>query len=295
MKRLRSKSVDLTVTCMTKLGGTFLCGNQVPTPSPSSFYSKSTDCWSYSKTQSQVTPGGTLQKFCNSLKKPFQESLTVVRKNSKKCLGFSKSNDDTVLFTATAIRDNVPHPYDCHGLPFRKGDRIEVLHISDYGVWTGRLGDKIGNFKFVDVEKDQVGVMRSDKSQSYPELQNVCLRSKSVSDLLSSINLENLIPKFILNGYDTTESVKHMTDDDLDYLGIEDDKTKDLIMGTVDWLKLCGDSAPANDDCLRIPDSGYNSSQDSFHSYQNHQSLSYQHPVKGLSQSVTNLLIMTPL
>jgi len=286
----------MTVSCISKLGGSFLCGNQVPTPSPSSFYSKSTDCWSFSSTELQVKSTGTLQKFCNSLKKPIQESITAVRKNSRRRLLFNRCEEKvTVLFTATAIRDNVPHPYDNQGLAFRKGDQIDVIHISDYGVWTGRLGDTIGKFKFVDVEKNPVGVMRCDKSKSYPELQNVCLRSKSVSDLLASINLENLIPKFILNGYETTESIKHMTDNDLDYLGIDDDKTKDLIMGAVDWLQLCGDTSSNNDDCLRIPDSGYNSSVDSFHSYHNSKSLHNEHPVKVLSQSVTNLLIMTPL
>jgi len=122
----------------------------------------------------------------------------------------------------------------------------------------------------------------------------------------------------VLNGFDTTESVRNMTDDDLEYLGIVDDNTKDLIMGTVDWLNICGNEREnsAND---RIPDSGFNSSSDSMVSnnhndhhpdhhhdhhqdhHKNHQknhilvTTSYLHPAKTLSQSVNDLLAITPL
>ena len=52
-------------------------------------------------------------------------------------------------------------------------------------------------------------------------------KSKSVSDLLSAIHLENLTSVFVLNGYDSTDDFKNLSVDDLDYLGI-DDHVKDL-------------------------------------------------------------------
>ena len=52
-------------------------------------------------------------------------------------------------------------------------------------------------------------------------------KSKSVSDLLSAIHLENLTSVFVLNGYDSTDDFKNLSIDDLDYLGI-DDHVKDL-------------------------------------------------------------------
>jgi len=307
MERLRSKSVDLTSQCLTVWSKTILCGtNSVPLSS--TFYSKASDDISIDDdhdedTNESVTSEsvGTIQKFCDTLKRPFKKRSLSIR--SARQLLLRRSNDQAeaplpVLFTATAIRDNVPHPYDSNGLPFTRGDKIHVTRVTDYGVWTGRCGERIGNFKFVDVEKDDLKV-RSDKSQSYPELQSVCQRSKSVSDLLSSINQENLIPKFILNGFDTTESIKAMNDEDLEYLGIVDDKTKDLIMGTIDWLNLCGTKPSNQDDCPRISDSGYNSSSESFTSHQRHsfkvENSSFLHPITALSQSVNNLLIVTPL
>jgi len=287
------------------------------TPSPTAFYKNASEVMPYNLDDSlpseneKNTHVGTIQRLCNSLKRPFQNSLNSSRRYLLRSSGDHEHAQEkvTVLFTATAIRDSNPHPYDSNGLAFKCGDKIEVVHISDYGVWTGRCGGKIGNFKFVDVEKDDIRVRRISKS--YPELQNLCQRSKSVSDLLSSINLETLIPKFVLNGFDTTESVRNMTDDDLEYLGIVDDNTKDLIMGTVDWLNMC-DNERENSINDRIPDSGFNSSSDSMVSaghhhdlHQNHHedhhkhhilvTTSYLHPAKTLSQSVNDLLAITPL
>ena len=88
------------------------------------------------------------------------------------------------------------------------------------------------------------------------------LRSKSVSDLLTAVNLENLTSVFVLNGYDTTDDIKNISVDDLDYLGIEDSKAKDIILDTVQDLNLkqCSseekESSPGPQD-----DSGFNSSE----------------------------------
>ena len=303
MERLRSKSVDLTAQCLSVWNKTILCGTK-SVPLSSTYYSKtSIDTDDDPEEQNEIVTRenvGTIQKFCDTLKMPFKKRSLSVRRSARQLL-LRRNNDPDplpVLFTATAIRDNVPHPYDSNGLPFTRGDKIHVTRVTDYGVWTGRCGDRMGNFKFVDVEKDDLKV-RSDKSKSYPELQSICQRSKSVSDLLSSINQENLIPKFILNGFDTTESIKAMNDEDLEYLGIVDDKIKDLIMGTIDWLNLCGSKPSNQDDCPRITDSGYNSSSESVTI--NHklpskeQNSSFLHPITALSQSVNNLLIVTPL
>ena len=89
------------------------------------------------------------------------------------------------------------------------------------------------------------------------------LRSKSVSDLLTAVHLENLTSVFVLNGYDTTEDIKHISVDDLDYLGIEDSRAKDIILDTVQDLNIHQQShekepspGPSVED-----DSGFNSSE----------------------------------
>ena len=59
-----------------------------------------------------------------------------------------------------------------------------------------------------------------------------------MSDLLTAVHLENLTSVFVLNGYDTTEDIKHLSVDDLDYLGIEDTRAKDIILDTVQDLNI---------------------------------------------------------
>ena len=279
MLRLRSLSADYG----QGWGRALLCG-ACPAPAPT-FYT-------------EAKPGpGTLRRLCDTIKRPFRRCASV-RRSGRRLL--QQEPREAVLFTATAIRDHVPHPYCSRGLPFRRGDTVLVTRVSDTGVWAGLCpaSGRSGTFKFVDVQRDDLKI-RQDKSQSYPELQNICQRSKSVSDLLSSINQETLIPKFILNGFDTTESLKLMNDEDLEYLGVTDEKTKDLILGTIDWLNLCSDSGPpSSEECSRVTDSGYNSSSESIRSNQNTNASSFLHSstsVSQLTQSVNNLLISTPL
>ena len=298
MQRMRSKSVELSQQkSWSTWSRSLLCGSQSAGRQSSTFYSRSID--TEEPEESQKCGSGTIQKFCDSIKKPFQNRNLSLRRSAGSLLSRKFSSKEPVLFMATAIRDNVPHPYDSHGLPFSRGDRIHVTRVSDYGVWTGTCNGRSGNFKFVDVEKDDTK-LRQDKSKSYPELQKLCLRSKSVSDLLSSINQETLIPKFILNGFDTTESLKRMTDEDLEYLGVEDDKTKDLIMGTIDWLNVttASDTKKGEDDGSKASDSGYFSSAVSsefvpWNNQAQNVKTSFLH--RQLSRSLNNLLVMTPL
>ena len=83
-----------------------------------------------------------------------------------------------------------------------------------------------------------------------------------------------------------------MNDDDLEYLGVTDDHTKDLIMGTIDWLNLCEPSqTPAGGRKTQfLPDSGYTSVESISPS-------SLLQPGAGRSQHAEdeNLLIVTPL
>ena len=88
------------------------------------------------------------------------------------------------------------------------------------GIWRGRLGDREGNFKFIDVRVQEDPPLKKDQVvRNLP-------RSKSVSDLLSAISLERLTPLFVLNGYDTTGDIMDITEEDLEYLGIQDYGTK---------------------------------------------------------------------
>ena len=84
-----------------------------------------------------------------------------------------------------------------------------------------------------------------------------------------------------------------MNDDDLEYLGVTDDHTKDLIMGTIDWLNLCEPSQKPGGAGMKTqlqPDSGYTSVESISPS-------SFLHSGARKSQPEVddNLLIVTPL
>ena len=279
-----------------RLSSSLLCGTTSDSSNLSStFYSKvepgQTEEENESKTPAKED--GTLRRLCDTIKRPFRtKSRSAALKPSFAEILPPSDPLEPVLFTATAIRDHVPHPYDNTGLPFRAGDEIEVTSVNENGVWSGWCHNRAGQFKFIDVKKmDQR--RRENFSQSFPHLENICQRSNSVADLLSSINLENLIPKFVLNGFDTTASIKTMNDDDLEYLGVTDDHTKDLIMGTIDWLNLCEPSqTPAGGKKTQLlPDSGYTSVE----SISPSSLLQSGGARRSQSQEDDNLLIVTPL
>merc|ERR1711936_938790 len=263
MTRLRSRSVDMAVTsCVTKWSKSFLCGTDSNNLT-STFYSKVDEDKSPQISDALQKHDGTLKKICDTIKRPFRTKSRSQTLKQDISIILPREDDplEPVLFTAIAVRDHVPHPYDNSGLPFKTGDEIEVTGVNESGVWAGRCNNRTGKFKFIDVRKVDTR-NRQNCTESFPQLENICQRSKSVADLLSSINLENLIPKFVLNGFDTTASIKTMNDDDLEYLGVTDDHTKDLIMGTIDWLNLCGPSQPPAGGSKKtqlLPDSGYTS------------------------------------
>ena len=171
-------------------------------------------------------------------------------------------NDDDyeVKFIATAVRDCVPSPYDQEALSFRKGDKIMVTRTNVNGIWRGVCRNKEGCFKFVDV-KIQNNLRRharrvQSQLSSVSGARSVQVKSKSVSDLLTAIHLENLTSVFVLNGYDTTEDIRQLSVDDLDYLGI-DDSSKDIILQSVG--KASATKFPRFGS-RRLRDSGFHSS-----------------------------------
>ena len=72
----------------------------------------------------------------------------------------------------------------------------------------------------------------SDSKASFSANSKAFFCSPRISDLLTAIHLENLTSVFVLNGYDTTEDIRQLSVDDLDYLGI-DDSSKDIILRSV--------------------------------------------------------------
>ena len=176
-----------------------------------------------------------------------------------------------MLCTALAIRDCVPSPYDKQGLPFKTGDKIKVTKMNENGTWRGSCNGREGNFKFVDVKRESSEVKRNYNSKNVTKCCKIP-RSRSVSDLLSTINLENLTPVFVLNGYDSIDDVEDICDDDLNYLGITDENMKDLIIDTINTFTISDtENAPTNKEVIKkftCRDSGISCSEESLASDQ---------------------------
>merc|ERR1712088_1161483 len=115
-----------------------------------------------------------------------------------------RGEGDRVVCEAVAVKDCHPSPYDRQALAFRRGDRIEVMRMGPTGIWRGRCRGREGNFKF--------------------------------TDLLSSMSLENLTSVFVLNGYDTAEDIEQLCEEDLEYLGITEEETRELLLDTARHL-----------------------------------------------------------
>merc|ERR1711892_1037083 len=139
-----------------------------------------------------------------------------------------------ILCRAVAMKDCVPSPYDCEGLAYKAGDLIDVTERNISGIWRGCCNGREGNFKFIDVKTEEMlgratQMKKSESKENFPQ-------GRSISDLLSSIRLENLTPVFVLNGYDSTEDIRDMSESDLEYLGIVDEHIKDLLLTTIRCL-----------------------------------------------------------
>ena len=142
--------------------------------------------------------------------------------------------DDRMVCEAIAVKDCYPSPYDREALAFRRGDQIEVVKMGPTGIWRGRCRGREGNFKFIDVRVEKQSNKQRTMEARSPTRR--ISRSQSVSDLLSSMSLENLTSVFVLNGYDTAEDIEQLNEEDLEYLGITEEETREMLLDTARHL-----------------------------------------------------------
>lgn len=116
--------------------------------------------------------------------------------------------------------DFTPSPYEKDSLKLRVGDIINIIEKPPVGTWTGMLNNKVGSFKFIYVEvlpqetetpKKVRTHRRSKKSQP-----------SSLKELLERINMQEHIATLMLNGYQTIEDFKDLTESHLLELNITD-------------------------------------------------------------------------
>ncbi|VVC87453.1 unnamed protein product [Leptidea sinapis] len=127
-----------------------------------------------------------------------------------------------MLCRARALVDYLPNIYEKDALRYKKGDIIEVINMNASGIWRGVLNNKVGNFKFANVEvlseRDTNRCRTLKWCKSRERLWET--RPRTVEELLRRIDLPEYAIAFERNGYEDIELFKEIEPSDLDYLGI---------------------------------------------------------------------------
>ncbi|XP_050343234.1 uncharacterized protein LOC126768881 isoform X5 [Nymphalis io] len=150
-----------------------------------------------------------------------------------------------MLCRARALVDYVPNIYEKDALRYKKGDIIEVINMNASGIWRGVLNNKVGNFKFANVEvlseRDTIRSRSSKWCKSRERLWET--RPRTVEELLRRIDLPEYMVAFSRNGYEDIELFKEIEPSDLDYLGIMTPDHRTRILAAVQLLHQleCGE------------------------------------------------------
>ncbi|XP_053603590.1 uncharacterized protein LOC128671271 isoform X4 [Plodia interpunctella] len=150
-----------------------------------------------------------------------------------------------MLCRARALVDYVPNIYEKEALRYKKGDIIEVINMNASGIWRGVLNNKVGNFKFANVEvlsdRDTIRSRSSKWCKSRERLWET--RPRTVEELLRRIDLPEYTVAFARNGYEDIELFKEIEPSDLDYLGIMTPEHRTRILAAVQLLHQleCGE------------------------------------------------------
>ncbi|KAF7995336.1 hypothetical protein HCN44_006443 [Aphidius gifuensis] len=141
-----------------------------------------------------------------------------------------------VLCRARALVDYTPSPYDKEALKFKKGEVIDVVQMNTSGLWKGVLHNRIGHFKFINVEILNERVQRRGEPERAKWGQRYRQKPGSVQELLQRMNLQEHIPVFVLNGYEDLELFRELEPADLDYLRIHQPEHRAKILTAVQLL-----------------------------------------------------------
>ncbi|XP_037533371.1 SAM domain-containing protein SAMSN-1a [Nematolebias whitei] len=137
--------------------------------------------------------------------------------------------------------DFVPSPYDTDSLKLKVGDIISIISKPPMGIWTGKLNNRVGNFKFIYVD---VLVERKEEEEA-PKIrqQKLCRkpRPKTLLELLEQLNLEEYASALLLNGYQTVEDLLHLQEKHLVELNVRDPEHRRRLLAAAECRYVEGD------------------------------------------------------
>lgn len=109
------------------------------------------------------------------------------------------------------------------------------------GLWRGICHNRVGHFKFINVEVLPDRMVRNNTSTKWLH-KNATMygfhksRPATVEELLHRINLPEYASVFVMNGYEDLELFKEIEPSDLDYLGIMNADHRAKILTAVQLL-----------------------------------------------------------
>ncbi|CAH1799687.1 unnamed protein product [Owenia fusiformis] len=161
----------------------------------------------------------------------------------------STGSDDIPVYTGPFVArarvhtDYVPSPYDKEALTLKRGDVINIISMSPTGTWKGVCGNKMGHFKFINVDllpnHTPRHIRRQRQRKSSPAKASKRIKPKTVDDLLQRLGLEHLRGVFLLNGYETLEDFTDIEEADLQELGIVNAESRAKLLTAAELLTDC--------------------------------------------------------
>ncbi|KAK9520591.1 hypothetical protein VZT92_020465 [Zoarces viviparus] len=146
--------------------------------------------------------------------------------------------------------DFVPSPYDTDSLKLKVGDIINIISKPPMGIWTGMLGNKVGNFKFIYVDV----VPEKEEEEEVPKIrqQKLCKRPrpKTLLELLERLHLEEYASALLLNGYQTVEDLLHLQEKHLVELNVRDPEHRRQLLAAAEY-RYTGDDVTRDAEELR--------------------------------------------
>ena len=123
--------------------------------------------------------------------------------------------------------------------------------MNQNGLWRGRCRDRVGQFKFINVELLPARRRKRSSSRSlrfelycrrtefYFFLSRKMRRSKhpeSISEVMKILDMTEYLPVFVLNGYEDLTLFKDLDEDELDYLGFSEAKQRQKLIDMANLL-----------------------------------------------------------
>ncbi|CAB0042606.1 unnamed protein product [Trichogramma brassicae] len=186
-----------------------------------------------SSTQALVRAGSNHSSVSYEDREPISPHQGEIQCANASTTSLSRCKPPHVLCRARALVDCLPNPYDKDALAFKKGEVIEVVQMNASGSWRGIAHNRLGHFKFINVEilneRPQV-VAKKRWSNKYKQ------KPGSVPELLQRMQLQDYISVFLLNGYEDLELFRELEPADLDYLRIQHPEHRAKILTAVQLI-----------------------------------------------------------